>query len=193
MTIERGKGPGIGLDEIYEELRGHKHVDWGIGFMCKLLDEGELDFDPPYQRGHVWTLDQQKDFLGFVLEGGRGPEVFVRELELADDVKPPFYEVIDGKQRMTAFYKWWNGEIPARLSEEWDREEIWVRELNEVELRRLSIGGMNTSVQFLVGVSDAETMRFYLRLNRGGTIHTDEEISKVQKLYEDAAELKRKP
>lgn len=190
--VERGKGPGVGLDEIHEDLRGHRHVDWGIAYLCKMMDDGELNFDPAYQRGHVWTVDQQKDFVGFVLEGGRPPEVFVRELPITDDMKPPFYEVVDGKQRMTAFHRWWNGEIPARLSEDWERQEIWVTKLDLVELRQAKMG-MNTSVQFLVDVTDAETMRFYLRLNRGGTVHTDEEIARVQMLYDGAAGLVRKP
>lgn len=192
MTIERGKGRGIGLSEIYEELRGHKHVDCGIDSLSRMVADGEIDFDPPYQRGHVWTEDQQKNFVGFLIEGGRAPEVFVRELPVTEDTKPPFYEVVDGKQRMTAMIRWWNGEIPARLSEEWDSQEIWVSDLDLVELRCIKIGGMNTSVQFLVDVTDAQVMRFHLRLNRGGTVHTDEEIERVQRLYEEAAGLVRK-
>lgn len=183
--IVRGKGPGVGLDEIYQEIRGHKSVDWGISFLCTLIDEGEINFDPEYQRGHVWTESQQKDFVGFILEGGRQPDVFVRELPIVDGLKPPFYEVVDGKQRMTAFYRWWTGRIPGRLSEDWDHREIWIHELDATEIR-FTRTRMNTSVQFLVGHTDAQIMRFYLRLNRGGTIHTDKEIARVRELYEKA-------
>lgn len=37
-------------------------------------NEGEtpLVFDPPYQRGYVWSISQKIAFLEFKLRGGRG-------------------------------------------------------------------------------------------------------------------------
>lgn len=180
--MTRGNGPGVGLSEIYEPVKGVKHVDWGIDYMCRHIDEGELDMDPDYQRGHVWTEEQQMDFVGFVMEGGRPPEVFVRELPyMTTTPKPPYYEIVDGKQRLTALHAWYHGKIPARLSEEHGRRLIWVTDLDEVELRHAK-HNMNSSIQFLDS-DRKKTLRIYLRLNRGGTPHTDAEIERVRKLY----------
>lgn len=181
--IERGKGEGVGLNALYDPVRGVKHVDWGVDYMCKHIDDGELDMDPDYQRDHVWTVEQQMDFVGFLMEGGRQPEVFVRELPyMNSDPKPPYYEIVDGKQRLTALHAWYNDKIPAQLSEEHGRRQIWMRDLTKIELvfaRR----NMNSSIQFLHTDRKA-TLRIYLRLNRGGTPHTDAEIARVRKLYE---------
>lgn len=172
-----GKGNGAGYRDFHQPITIISHGDWGIDYLCKHLVEGALDLDPIYQRGHVWTLDQQQNFVGFMLEGGRQPEVFVRELALD---KPPFYEVVDGKQRMTALSKWWMGEIAAKLPT--SDQMIWAKDFDEVEARFVK-REMNTSVQFVRG-TDEEIMNMYLRLNRGGTVHTDDEIRKVERLIE---------
>ena len=107
-----GNGKGAGFRDFHQPITVVAHGDWGIDYLSQHINDGSLDLDPPYQRGHVWTLKQQQNFLGFVLEGGRPPEAFVRELAFD---KPPFFEVVDGKQRMTALHKWWMGEISAKL------------------------------------------------------------------------------
>lgn len=174
-----------GIREIYDPIRGSHHVDWGIDHLCKHMDAGEVDLDPAYQRSHVWTKDQQMDYLGFMLEGGKPPEIFVRELVQTDSIKPPYYEMVDGKQRVTAMYKWWRHEIPARLSPEFDSRLIWAKDLDEVEVRSVKMD-VRVSVQILQ-TDLAGTIRMYLRLNTGGTPHTKEEIERVRKLYREVA------
>lgn len=175
-------GKGVGYREFYRPLRGTKSGNWGLRFFCEsILGEGEMDMEPEYQRGHVWTKDQQMDFLGFCLEGGKIPEIFVRELPLPRSgvCEPPYYEIVDGKQRTTALNAWWTGEIPARLM---DGRLVWAKDMDEVERRSVSNDLMLT-VQFLQ-TNFKETLEIYLRLNRGGTPHTDAEIDHVKKLYE---------
>lgn len=175
-----GKGKGVGFRDFHQPITVVSHGDWGIDFLCKHINQGDLDMDPSYQRSHVWTLEQQQNFVGFLLEGGRAPEAFVRELSYD---KPPFMEVVDGKQRMTALYKWWMGEIAGRLPTTGDL--VWAKDFDLVETRFCK-REMNTSVQFLRG-TDEEIMRVYLRLNRGGTVHTTDELSKVERLIESCA------
>lgn len=176
-----GNGKGAGFRDFHQPITIVAHGDWGIDYLSQHINDGALNLDPPYQRGHVWTLEQQQNFLGFVLEGGRPPEAFVRELAFD---KPPFFEVVDGKQRMTALHKWWMGEISAKLPT--SGQMVWAKDLDVVETR-FAKREMNTSVQFLRG-NDEEIMRVYLRLNRGGTVHTDDEIRKVERLIEASRE-----
>ena len=177
--------PRLDIDQVYDPVRGQSHGDWGIDFFSTLMDEGEIDMDPPYQRDHVWTETQQMDFMGFLLEGGRAPEFFVRELPYTDprNPTPPYYEIVDGKQRMLAMYRWWKGEIPARLGPEYNYRLIWMKDFGLVSLRRIK-RDVSCNVQFLKEKTDAQIMRLYLRLNRGGTPHTEEEIAKVQTMLE---------
>jgi len=82
--------------------------------------------------------------------------------------------VIDGQQRIRATLRWLEGVIPAEMD---DGKAFWFRDLSLRDVRRLP----NVHVSF-VDLSRKERLRFYLRLNSGGTIHTTEEIQRVQEL-----------
>lgn len=183
MSVVRGKGPGVGLRSFAEPLKGSKTGSWGLRFLCEhILAEGQIDLDPDYQRGRVWTRAQQEAFMGHVLEGGSVPDLWMRVLH--HDRLPVEYECVDGKQRITAMKAWWDGEIPARLSDENGGREIWIGDLDAVELRQVHMDLCKPRVQFLEGYTRKQILRVYLRLNRGGTPHADSEIERVRALYE---------
>jgi hypothetical protein len=90
-------------------------------------------------------------------------------------------EVVDGKQRITALRRWLKGEIiahaPCGIS-------VWHKDIGEVDQRNLD---MMTTMQWkFVGLSRVEVMKYYLRLNSGGTVHSKKELDRVRKLIEDA-------
>lgn len=173
----------VGYRSFHNPLRGDKRVDWGLEYLCEtIIDSGEMDMDPPYQRGHVWTQDQQIDYLGFLLEGGASPPVFVRELSIDAACNPPFYEVVDGKQRITALYMWWNDRIPGRLGPNHNFREIWRNQFSRIELRQVK-RDLSVDARILY-TNFEETLLVYLRLNRGGTPHTDEDIDRVHRIYQ---------
>lgn len=184
MTTERGAGPGVDLADINEPLRGSKSIDWSIAYLCDtILAEGQIDLDPDYQRGRVWTEQQQRAFVGHVLEGGSMPDLWMRVLKEGEATgQPPFYECVDGKQRVLAMLAWWEGRIPAQLSKENGSREIWAEDLSRSELTRLRLDIM-PRVQLLEGYSRKQILRVYLRLNRG-IPHTEAELERVQALYE---------
>jgi hypothetical protein len=184
-TVECGKG--IGVDDFKKDYsvraKGISYpyyslVEWidGVG---RAADIGALDLNPDYQRGAVWTEEQQESFVGYWLEGNDIPKVYVQQYESDDHLpkgqkwyKTPA-EVIDGQQRLRALYRWFKGEIAAQIS---DGRRFWFKDTNEVERRGFLI------VVHLLDLSRRDRLDFYLRLNRGGTIHTDAEIERVRQL-----------
>jgi hypothetical protein len=133
-----------------------------------------MDLDPEYQRGHVWTERQESKFVGALLEHNQAI--------------PPFWmnwtgpnrqssEVVDGKQRIKACLRWLNDEIPANCPCGID---VWYSELCEVDNRALDLY-VTMSWNF-VNLSPVDVMKFYLRLNGGGTIHTEDELERVKRL-----------
>lgn len=138
-----------------------------------------LNLDPDYQRGHVWTDEQAARFVGHLIEGGATPMLIVNR----DPTYNRHDEVVDGKQRITACYRWYKGEIPAELT---DGRLVYRRDLDETGQRYIT--GMTGAVQEIgyVQLDRAGILRLYLRLNRGGTVHTDEEIARVRALLAEA-------
>jgi len=170
-TLECGKG--IGLDELRKDSpRGFQICDHPMNGVQRLFHPEEdpkfdLNLDPDYQRDHVWTDQQASSFVGFTLktEGPNTPLIFIQRDDSGLD------EVIDGKQRLTAFRRWVRGEIPATV----DDREVWYRDTNEVDRRMFP----NIKLAY-VTLTKRQRLAFYLALNAGGTIHTSTEINKVR-------------
>lgn len=130
-----------------------------------------LNLDPEYQRGHVWSVEQEIAFIEFCLQGGEsGRHIFINAPGWPNPKLPP--EVVDGKQRLTAILKFMNSEIPAfgTLLKNYSDKfplEIWLcLRIHVVKLARRDV------------------LKFYIDLNSGGTIHRPEEIDRVKNLLE---------
>lgn len=151
----------------------------GCDFDIKYLKRGiteawNIDTNPPYQRGHVWTNEQRSAFLGYWLQGGTVPTLWVWEppsrKEDSGEARP---ELIDGKQRLTALLMWWHDEIAANV----DGRMIYAKDTD----KRFRVHHM-IHLTFVRLESRADVLRFYLRLNGGGTPHSADELTRVRAL-----------
>ena len=143
--------------------------------------DGAFNFDtePDYQRGHVWSDRQASQFVGHLIEGGSVPPIVIN----TDPTYARSDEIVDGKQRLTAVCRWLNGEVPAELT---DGRKVNYGDLDEESQRYLtSLSGPTITANY-VQLPRSEVLRLYLRLNRGGTIHTDAEIDRVRGLLAEA-------
>jgi hypothetical protein len=184
-TVAVGKGVGLRdrhwwpysnechfrMDDILEMVNG-KRGSRGTA----------LKLDPDYQRDHVWTKKQATTFVGFLLEGGQAPLIYMQRYDSnknvpagADYCDMPI-EVLDGQQRVRAIVAWMRNEIPAVLT---DGTKIWFKDTDEVDRRGLPM----MRIAF-IDLNRKEQLRFYLALNRGGTVHTNKEIERVRTLLD---------
>ena len=138
-------------------------------------DTLRLAIDQDYQRGHVWTEMQSAAFVGHKLEGGECPTLTIQRWP-AD----PVDELVDGKQRLLAVLGFVEGRLPALLSDgglymlnDWSPEDQRIIPHSFELMLRARIVQLATR---------ADVLRFYLRLNRGGSVHSDDEIARVRAL-----------
>tara|TARA_B100000745_G_scaffold297290_2_gene244014 strand:- start:1622 stop:2428 length:807 start_codon:yes stop_codon:yes gene_type:complete len=177
-------GEGVGLRSLgYEMPSGGVDIPWRtlaeyvrFGRDRHSGDPYPLNLNPDYQRGSVWDEKRQRRFIGHCLEGGKTNPLYVyRDPNYVDLTE----EVIDGQQRLRAITAFIFGEIPGEVyipGEGW--RELWYRDFNEVD--RMS---HRLSCRVIYGDwNRKERMEFYLRLNAGGVVHTEEELDKVRKL-----------
>jgi hypothetical protein len=156
----------IKFRDIYKPV-SYRNIDIDIEYLEEWVDHFNVDLDPDYQRGHVWTKEQREAFVGFVLQGGSPPPIYINNLY----VKQGYKEVIDGKQRIVSLLKWLNGDIPAALS---TGLKVWREELDHC--KNLSISSRE------VELDRKGVLEFYLLLNGGGTVHSEEELQRVRYL-----------
>lgn len=137
-----------------------------------------LNLTPEYQRGRVWTDDQASRFVGFLAEGGEAPPVFIqrwRDTRIDD-------EVVDGLQRLTAVLRFGSGEIPMETSA---GERAYLREFTEEDQRILrGPAEIRLTIQYVMCDTRAQVLELYIRLNRGGTPHTESEIERVREMLD---------
>lgn len=151
------------------------HVNVGIKRLRNHIELYDVNCDPDYQRDHVWTDIQAEKFVGALLENPESiPPMWIN---VCKDLSS---ELVDGKQRVHSILRWLDGEIPARCPM---GEVVWIHELDEVDLRALSTN-VTLSWKF-VELDRKGVIDFYLRLNSGGTIHSEEELDRVRKLLEE--------
>lgn len=132
-----------------------------------------LNIDPDYQRGHVWTPEQSAAFVGHKLEGGECPTLTIQRWD-----RDPVDELVDGKQRVLAILGFVENRIPALLT---DGRSYYLREWSAEDQHllprsfELMLRGRHVKCP-----TRADVLRLYLRLNRGGSVHSDEEIERVR-------------
>ncbi len=69
------------------------------------IENGDIDLQPDFQRGEVWSPNKQKKLIDSVLRGWRIPPIhFVQNKEAVD-------EVLDGQQRLAAIRDFYNNKI----------------------------------------------------------------------------------
>lgn len=159
------------LDALYDPFPYSEGVDYHISSIVRLIDEGEFNLDPVWQRGRVWSDEQRSSFLGFFLTGGKTPPCWVNFG--VDGCKYPA-DVVDGKQRISAVYDWAVGKVAARLG---DGSLLYRYEL-PIKWFNLSLTIRCNRVR----MSYVDCLKLYLRLNTTGVAHTESELDCVRKL-----------
>ena len=161
---------------------GNYAVDTTMEYLVKTLDEFEkedgLQMEPDFQRGHVWTEDQQVKYLEYFLRGGKtGRDLYFNKPDWNYPVPKGAYNdfvCVDGLQRITAVRRFINNEI-----------KVFGQTYSE-------FGGTTSMTRhtFRLHINDLKTKRevlvWYIEMNTGGTPHTDEEIEKVRELLQKA-------
>ena len=156
---------------------GTYRINVSLGYLKTQLRDYEeeygLDLDVDFQRAHVWTDEQRTAFVEHLLRGGIGSNTIRFNCTgwrgQSDGMGPMV--CVDGKQRLTACTMFLDNAIPAfetYFSDYEDKPDILcglIFRINDLPTR-------------------ADVLRWYLEINMGGTLHTQEEIRKVKRLLE---------
>ena len=145
-----------------------KHLDEKIK---DWVDNLGLDFDVDFQRGHVWTEEQQISFVEFILKGGTTTPIYFNHPNWMNSFEGDFV-IVDGKQRLTAILKFLADDLKAFGSKLSDFENLY---LNTFDIK-ININDLKTK---------KEVYNWYLEINSGGTPHTEDELQKVRNLLKD--------
>ena len=163
----------------FREFRIANSLNFGfvsyVNFINEQIENYNLNMNPEFQRGHVWTIDQQEKYIEFILRGGKTGRDFYYNWNR----KTNEYVCVDGLQRTTAFIRFINGEIKAfnQYFEDFCFTKM------EVDKNPLPEFRLNVYMNYLE--SKKEIVEWYLDMNTGGTPHTDDEIKRVKNILRE--------
>jgi len=148
-------------------------VDIMWKYLQEWIDEHDTDMDPDYQRGYIWSISQKERYIEWIIRGGQsGKDIYFNH--------PGWFkkwdgrmEVVDGKQRISAALEFLDNKVKAfgyYLNQYADKLD-------------------HLTCSFHVHVLDLEDrkelLQWYIDMNDGGTVHTDEDINKVKSLLNE--------
>jgi len=138
----------------------------------------KYNFDPVYQRKSIWT-DEKKSFLiNSIAKNFPIPPIFLHQ-KIDDATGKTKYDIIDGKQRLTAIIDFLNNEIP--ISDEAEGSDIaglYFRDLDTPEFSELKkrIWRYTISIEYIDTADALVIDSIFDRLNRNGEKLTGQEL-----------------
>ena len=165
--------------DVWEQFpTAHYEVDvpWrAIESSLKSFSEGsKLCLDPDFQRAHVWTRNQQIEYVRYILSGGEVAKQIIWNAPnwYSHDEGNGYNELtlIDGKQRLEA--------VRAFCRDEFDVDGYLSSQIH------LTLAGPSFRFRVCQLRTRAEVLRLYLNINAGGTPHTKKELDQVRRMLE---------
>jgi hypothetical protein len=145
---------------------------------------GTFDLCPEFQRGHVWTLEQQQRYIENLLRGIAPRElrfnspVYDGRSRAGGDMHPYDFVCIDGLQRLTAVRDFLAGNFTVF-------DALFADDLRETPFDPFRMT-MYLTITIHSLNKRAELLRMYLDINNGGSAHTQAELDRVRSLLEGA-------
>ena len=141
--------------------------------ITKNYRDGGYEMDADYQRGHVWTSKDKIALIDSIFQGIPIGKIVLIELPYKEN--SPAFEVLDGKQRITAIIKFYEGRFKYKGR--------YYRELSILD--RSYFTNFNISIGYITGkFSQEDRYKYFLRLNTFGKPQDQNHINKVIKLLE---------
>lgn len=141
------------------------------------IEEDGLQICPDFQRGHVWNEKQQIAYVEFIIKGGTTGRVFyLNHPNWMGNFKGDFV-LVDGLQRYTALTKFLNNQLPV-FGDNFFKDITPSFFVNDVYFK-ININNLKTR---------KEVLSWYVEMNSGGVVHTEEEINRVIDLMNNCNE-----
>jgi hypothetical protein len=130
--------------------------------------KGDIELEPFFQRGTVWSDDKKQYFIDSLLKGWGTPKIFLWE------TGKDSYACLDGKQRLTSLFKFMADGLPLK--------EDYSVGYGGKKYTELSVGVQDAvddyefSVEILSEAKDDEVIELYKRLQGGTPLNFGEKL-----------------
>lgn len=149
-------------------------VDTDLSKMYRKYAEEEINLNPEYQRELVWTDKQKQDYILAILKHrAKITPVIIEKLTEQGTV---LYEILDGKQRLTALFDYIDNKYPLQTGEYF--KDLSAKDMNVITQTRVSYTRITSYKECDVPLDFK--LAYFLEINALGTKITDEHIEKIE-------------
>ncbi|MFC3356430.1 DUF262 domain-containing protein [Sphingobacterium zeae] len=141
----------------------HTIENWNLQRLVSTYEEGQLNLNPPYQRGDIWSLPSKKRLIESIKLRYPLPLFFIHQKSNGS------YDMIDGQQRTRTIVGYVKGLFP-------DTNKYTIDETNKT----FFLQEYQIAVCIITDVENGEIEDFYYRVNKFGTKLNRPEILKAQ-------------
>lgn len=137
-----------------------------------------LNLNPDFQRGHVWTMNQRIAFVEGVLRGTVDRSLMLIQFNaphwITDNHKgdlPNEIQIVDGLQRLNTIRGFLDHQFP-----------VFGLYVDEFKGTSFDINLTRYALRFAIHnfQSKKDLLNYYLSINSGGTVHSEEELDRVR-------------
>lgn len=174
-------------------------------WMVHQVQSGDLDINPAYQRGDVWTEDQRVGLMWSLLSGVPIPTLIINDrggtwwndpdaYDPDRDGGKGSYAVVDGKQRLLTLCAWYGGTlaipaswVDADLIEDTaeTNDGLYVRHTGLTDMGKRVVG---ERILLPIGEAAVSSLReeaaIYLLVNGAGTPQTEADMDNATRIAE---------
>lgn len=152
------------------------HSNQQIASLIHMYYRG-VDLNPEYQRGHVWSLEDKVALIESIFNRvDIGMFSFIELPFNENNPDGPIYEVLDGKQRLSAIVEFCEGRFPWR-GMHW--HDLNNRDKCDFERTTIAVGYTAEKI------TRKQKLNHFLRLNTKGRVQSEEHMDKVRKMLEE--------
>ena len=145
--------------------------------LMMMFNRWGIDLEPEYQRGNVWTESQKQNLLDSIFKNIDIGKFTIIKRPWGDNpnkpLTPKLYEMLDGKQRLTAIYEFYIGKLKFKGHYFW---ELHPRDRNH--FKHYAVSWAET-----VPLTKEQKYRYFLKLNTCGIPVAEDHIKKVREMW----------
>lgn len=166
-------GPDGTSNFAQEEKHYIRLSNSGLDSLLHMIYHAGIDFDVDYQRDHVWTLDDKVALIDSIFNHIEiGKFVFAqRDFARLDKI----YEVIDGKQRLTA--------IKEFYEDRFQYKGFYFSQLSFNDRHKFRSHGITYGI--LENPSRKATFETFIKMNTTGRPMANEDVEKVKQMLKN--------
>lgn len=152
---------------------------WPIYSLQK--QKSKINTNPDYQRPSVWTKSQKQLLIDSILREYDIPKIYIHQ------VKPGYYDVVDGQQRIRAIFSFLENEFPLpKDSDPVNGVEVANKYYKDLDIDTSNIiDSYNLDFIILDNETEDEIREMFLRLQNGTSLKAQEKRNAIPSKMRD--------